>query len=1229
MPRSVYSTLGHDATSRFNPIKQVKRLAAVFMVMSIALLGTATLAGATAVGTPVFTPTSAVAAATTTWTATFVSTSAIVAGAGNTVTLTFPSATFPGTTIPATPTITLVSGFTGTGCTATGSTTSAVVTVALGTTCAVAGGGATVSVGVVGIVNPAAGVITAGGFTAKTSVDSTSATPATVSPAIGTPLVVPTTTNIGTGAITVGFAADGVATSYAVTDSPANGTGCAAITTGITAGTAETCAFTGLTDGTSYTFTVTPTGGTPTVSTAQTSGAVTSGALNALTLARAGSGAVKVTFTTDGVATLYTVTSSPASAGCIVSGPVSAIPSGSQFCYVSGLANGTAYTFTVTPSGNSTTSLASPTATITPGAALATPKAINAGTSSAVIFFTADGVATTYTIRGVSTTTDTCIITVSTPLTGAQSCLDTTAVAQAGGYIVTPSGNSTSSTASPASNATVMSAVLGASTTGLPAATLGGAGAATVTWLADGVASMYTVNLIDNTSAARNATKTIGSVATGAAAVAAGTQSVTFTGLTTGDNVDFTVLASGNGTGLTSVSSPVSNAVVISNALGTPTVANAGTGAVTVSFVADGAATTYTVSNASGGTPGANTCVVANTSTPPTGAQSCTVTGLANATAYTFIVTPSNGGTSGASAASKAVTTVSALATPTIGTAANGSVVVNFTADGVASTYVVTSTPGSFTCTVINTTTAPTGAQHCTVTGLTNGTSYTFTVTPSGNSTTTVVSAKSAAAIPGAALATPTVVNSGNQAVTVAFVADGVASTYTVQSNLALTPFTAGTTCIVANTTVAPTGAQSCKVTGLTNGVAYTFTVTPSGNSTVSSQSAASASITPTAALATPTVANAGTGAIKVSFVADGVAATYTVANASGGTPGANTCVVANTLVALTGAQTCTVTGLSNGTSYTFTVTPSGSATSPGTTLTSTVSLASASIEVGVNFLAAPTVAYAASGSALVSFAADGVASTYVVTSTPGGFTCSVINSTVAPTGAQHCTVAGLTLGTSYTFHVVPSGNATTSLQSPESAAYVAVAALAPAAPAATATGGTNSVVVTWTAPTNTGGSPITGYVVTATSGNTTVTCGTVAATATTCTVTGLAASTAYAVTVAAVNAIGTSPVATASATTSAATVVVTTGRPHIFTTGAHGTAVVGKTVTITISGGGFYGQPTLTSTAAGTRASVSHDSGSLLTVRVTVTSASARGEHTFTITLANGKSAKVNYRTV
>jgi hypothetical protein len=87
--------------------------------------------------------------------------------------------------------------------------------------------------------------------------------------------------------------------------------------------------------------------------------------------------------------------------------------------------------------------------------------------------------------------------------------------------------------------------------------------------------------------------------------------------------------------------------------------------------------------------------------------------------------------------------------------------------------------------------------------------------------------------------------------------------------------------------------------------------------------------------------------------------------------------------------------------------------------------------------------------------------------------------------------------------------------------------------------------------------------------------------------------------------------------------VVVTTG---MHTTGVHGSAVVGKTVTVTISGTGFYGQPKITSNEAGTRASVSKDSGKLLTVRVTVKAGSRTGEHTFTIRLANGKSAKANY---
>jgi hypothetical protein len=84
----------------------------------------------------------------------------------------------------------------------------------------------------------------------------------------------------------------------------------------------------------------------------------------------------------------------------------------------------------------------------------------------------------------------------------------------------------------------------------------------------------------------------------------------------------------------------------------------------------------------------------------------------------------------------------------------------------------------------------------------------------------------------------------------------------------------------------------------------------------------------------------------------------------------------------------------------------------------------------------------------------------------------------------------------------------------------------------------------------------------------------------------------------------------------------------NLHTTGSHGVALVGKTVVITITGGGFYGQPKLTSNAAGVKAVVIKDNGKMLTVRVTVQAGAARGWHTFTIRLANGKMAKVNYLT-
>jgi hypothetical protein len=75
------------------------------------------------------------------------------------------------------------------------------------------------------------------------------------------------------------------------------------------------------------------------------------------------------------------------------------------------------------------------------------------------------------------------------------------------------------------------------------------------------------------------------------------------------------------------------------------------------------------------------------------------------------------------------------------------------------------------------------------------------------------------------------------------------------------------------------------------------------------------------------------------------------------------------------------------------------------------------------------------------------------------------------------------------------------------------------------------------------------------------------------------------------------------------------------------GLAVDGHTVTISIFGIGFYGRPEIISSTGGATALlVTHDSGTQLSVRVTVKSGTANGGHTFKITLANGKSFDIGY---
>lgn len=70
-----------------------------------------------------------------------------------------------------------------------------------------------------------------------------------------------------------------------------------------------------------------------------------------------------------------------------------------------------------------------------------------------------------------------------------------------------------------------------------------------------------------------------------------------------------------------------------------------------------------------------------------------------------------------------------------------------------------------------------------------------------------------------------------------------------------------------------------------------------------------------------------------------------------------------------------------------------------------------------------------------------------------------------------------------------------------------------------------------------------------------------------------------------------------------------------------------GRTTTTRIIGSGFYGLPRITSNARGTRVAVTRDSGHVLTVRVRVTTTSAKGEHRFTLVFAHGQRASLRYR--
>jgi len=218
------------------------------------------------------------------------------------------------------------------------------------------------------------------------------------------------------------------------------------------------------------------------------------------------------------------------------------------------------------------------------------------------------------------------------------------------------------------------------------------------------------------------------------------------------------------------------------------------------------------------------------------------VLGLTNGTAYTFTVTAQNAvGSSAPSAPSSPVTPAGDLpgAPLMVGAAAgNASATVSFNAPAsnggsTITGYTVTSLPAGG----VDNNAGSTATTHL-VSGLNNGTSYSFTVTAANASGSGAASLSSNSVIPAGVPGAPSVtaVSADHGQATVSFGAPAS------DGGSAITRYTV---------TAAPGGltvsgpASPLTVTGLSDGVSYTFTVAASNAAGTGSPSAPSAAVTP------------------------------------------------------------------------------------------------------------------------------------------------------------------------------------------------------------------------------------------------------------------------------------------------------------------------------------------------------------------------------------------------
>jgi len=514
------------------------------------------------------------------------------------------------------------------------------------------------------------------------------------------------------------------------------------------------------------------------------------------------------------------------------------------------------------------------------------------------------------------------------------------------------------------------------------------------------------------------------------------------------------------------------------------------------------------------------------------------------------------------------------------------------------------------------------------ITGLTTGTTYTFTVRAGNANGNGPASAQSNPVTPAAAVvpAQPTDVRA-RPATKSALVSwtepssdgDSPITGYTV------TPYIGA-----AAQTPVDVGASSTSktITGLENGTAYTFRVKAVNAIGASLASDASAAVTPEFTIldfASPSTTDAGDSSavtLGVKFRADSagtatgvrfykssantgnhIGALWTAGGALlASAPFTNETgsgwqhVVFTTPVALTADTTYVVSYLAPNGHYSVTgggfssgadnpplhalsnaVSPNGVYSYGGTSTFPTSSYNAGNYSVDVLFDPAPAPgaptgvsATAGQASAQVSWTAPssgGAPDSYVVTPYIG----STAQTPTTVTGTPPATtknITGLTAGTSYTFRVRAANLGGTGPESAVSNAVTPTGAGAPSAPTgATAVADSKSAIVSWTEPGSDGGSAITGYTVTPFVGATAQAPTSVGASTTKTRITGLSNGTSYTFRVAATSSAGTGPQSGASNAVSPKHSILELGTPSTVDAGDTSATVLGMKFTPDIDG--------------------------------------------------------------